>query len=115
MVCPAGEARRFRARAVDTSIQPAPTVGPDGSTGYGDLGRNIFRGLFEQNWDFAIAKKFSITENQRVDFQTEIFNLWNHPNFSNPANVDISSPNFGAITTMAGAARIIQFSLRYGF
>ena len=94
---------------------PAPVVGPDGSTGYGDLGRNIFRGPFEQNWDFSIGKTFSFTESQRLEFRTEFFNLWNHPNFNNPSFVDVSGPNFGAITTMAGTPRVIQFMLRYAF
>ena len=94
---------------------PAPVVGPDGSTGYGDLGRNIFRGPFEQNWDFSISKMFSIRESQKVEFRTEFFNLWNHPNFSNPTYVDVSGPNFGEITSMAGTPRVIQFALRYEF
>lgn len=94
---------------------PAPVVGPDGSTAYGDLGRNIFRGPFEQNWDFSLGKAFSITENQRVEFRSEFFNLWNHPNFNNPTFVDVSGPNFGAITSMAGTPRVIQFVLRYSF
>jgi Carboxypeptidase regulatory-like domain len=94
---------------------PAPVVGPDGSTGYGNLGRNIFRGPFEQNWDFSIGKTFAFTENQRLEFRSEFFNLWNHPNFNNPSFVDVSGPEFGAITTMAGTPRVIQFMLRYGF
>ena len=97
------------------AFMPAPVVGPDGSTGYGNLGRNIFRGPFEQNWDFSIGKTFSFTENQRLEFRTEFFNLWNHPNFNNPSFVDVSGPEFGAITTMAGTPRVIQFMLRYGF
>ena len=97
------------------AFMPAPVVGPDGSTGYGDLGRNIFRGPFEQNWDFSIGKQFHITESQFLLFRSEFFNLWNHPNFNNPSFVDVSGPNFGAITSMAGTPRIIQFSLRYGF
>ncbi|MGB8851123.1 MAG: TonB-dependent receptor [Candidatus Acidiferrales bacterium] len=94
---------------------PAPVVGPDGSTGYGTLGRNIFRGPFEQNWDFSIAKMFTIKESQKIEFRTEFFNLWNHPNFSNPTYVDVSGPNFGEITSMAGTPRVIQFALRYEF
>ena len=99
------------------AFEPAPVVGPDGSTGYGDLGRNTFRGLFEQNWDFSIGKNFSLTESQKLEFRSEFFNLWNHPNFANPSQVDVSGnpATFGAITSMAGTPRIIQFSLRYGF
>ncbi len=108
-------ATRLNAYVSLAAFLPAPVVGPDGSTGYGDLGRNTFRGPFEQNWDFSIGKRFPITENQNVEFRSEFFNLWNHPNFNNPSFVDVSGPNFGAITSMAGTPRIIQFSLRYGF
>ena len=100
---------------INADFLAAPVVGPDGSTGYGDLGRNTFRGPFEQNWDFSIGKTFAITENQRLEFRSEFFNLWNHPNFNNPTFVDVSGPKFGAITTMAGTPRVIQFMLRYGF
>jgi len=106
---------RLNAYVNINAFLPAPVVGPDGSTGYGDLGRNIFRGPFEQNWDFSIGKTFLFTENQRLEFRSEFFNLWNHPNFNNPSFVDVSGPNFGAITTMAGTPRVIQFMLRYGF
>ena len=36
------------------------------------------------------------------------------PNFCKSSFVDVSGPNFGAITTMAGTPRVIQFMLRYG-
>jgi Carboxypeptidase regulatory-like domain len=99
------------------AFMPAPVVGPDGSTGYGDLGRNIFRGPFEQNWDFSVVKDFPFAETQNVEFRAEFFNLWNHPNFNNPFFVDVSGnpATFGEITSMAGTPRVIQFALRYGF
>jgi hypothetical protein len=110
-------ATRLSAYVNFAAFMPAPVVpfSGDGSTGYGDLGRNIFRGPFEQNWDFSIGKQFKITESQFLLFRSEFFNLWNHPNFNNPSFVDVSGPNFGAITSMAGTPRILQFSLRYGF
>ncbi len=37
------------------------------------------------------------------------------PNFCNSSFVDVSGPNFGAITTMACTPRVIQFMLCYGF
>ena len=94
----------------------APSVGPDGSTGFGNLGRNTYRGPFQQNWDFTLRKSFAIREQQRFEFSTDFFNLWNHPVFSSPSFVDVESPsNFGQITGTQGSPRLIQFAGRISF
>ena len=91
-------------------------VGPDGSTDYGNLGRNTFRGPFLQNWDFSIGKNFRLTERQNFKFSAEFFNIWNHPNFNIPTFTDIESgPAFSRITSTAGTPRLIQFSAKYSF
>jgi hypothetical protein len=80
------------------------------------LGRNIYRGPFQQNWDFSLIKNIHITERQAVRFTADFFNLWNHANFSNPVSTDVESAgNFGVITSTKGVPRLIQFSLRYSF
>jgi hypothetical protein len=90
------------------------------TTGFGNLGRNVFRGPAQQNWDFALIKNFNITERQTLRFTTDFFNIWNHTNFGNPAVNDVetigtaNSP-FGKITSTVGTPRLIQFSLRYAF
>ena len=89
-------------------------------TGFGNLGRNIYRGPHEQNWDFSLIKNFHFTERQTLRFTTDFFNIWNHANFANPAVTDVetiggtSSP-FGKIVSDKGVPRLIQFSLRYAF
>jgi Carboxypeptidase regulatory-like domain/TonB dependent receptor len=103
------------------------------ATNFGNLGRNTFRGPFQQNWDFSLIKNFKITERQQLRFTTDFFNIWNHANFSNPTVTDVESifcsPNvngcpasginpstpFGKITGTVGTPRLIQFSLRYAF
>jgi len=94
---------------------PAPIVGIDGSTGFGTLGRNPFRGPFEQNWDMSIAKTWTVTENQNLKFSADMFNVWNHPVFDKPSITDIENPSFGQITNTVGTPRLMQFSLRYAF
>ena len=94
---------------------PAPVVGIDGSTGFGTLGRNPFRGPFQQNWDLAIAKTWAVAESQTLKFSADMFNVWNHPVFDKPSITDIESPSFGQITNTVGTPRLMQFSLRYGF
>jgi Carboxypeptidase regulatory-like domain len=85
-------------------------------TGFGNLGRNVYRGPSQQNWDFSIIKNFKITERQALRFTADFFNLWNHANFANPVSTDVESPgNFGVITSTKGVPRLIQFSLRFSF
>jgi hypothetical protein len=98
------------------AFAPAAAIGPDGATGFGDLGRNTFRGPFQQNWDFSAGKAFAVTERQRLRITADFFDLFNHPNFANPAFLDIESPsNFGQITSTVGTPRLIQFSAKYSF
>jgi hypothetical protein len=94
---------------------PAPIVGVDGSTGFGDLPRNAFRGPSQQNWDASLAKSWSVTESQSLKFSADFFNVWNHPVFDKPSITDIESPSFGQITDTVGTPRLVQFSLRYAF
>jgi hypothetical protein len=98
------------------AFAPAPAIGLDGSTGFGNLGRNTFRGPFQQNWDFSAGKSFAITERQALRITADFFNLFNHPNFANPAFLDVESPsNFGQITSTVGTPRLVQFSAKYSF
>ncbi|MGB8116247.1 MAG: carboxypeptidase-like regulatory domain-containing protein [Candidatus Sulfotelmatobacter sp.] len=97
------------------------------TTGFGSLGRNIYRGPFQQNWDFSLIKHFKLTERQDLRFAADFFNLWNHPNFGTPLVTDYeqylawasgsqSSPDpFGKIVNTTGTPRLIQFSLRWAF
>jgi len=85
-------------------------------TGFGNLGRNIYRGPFQQNWDFSLIKNTHLTERLNLRFATDFFNIWNHANFANPVATDVESPgNFGVITSTKGVPRLIQFSLRLSF
>jgi hypothetical protein len=85
-------------------------------TSFGDLGRNIYRGPHQQNWDFSLIKNFRLTERQSLRFTTDFFNIWNHSNFASPAQADVeNSSTFSRITQTVGTPRLIQFSLRYAF
>jgi hypothetical protein len=105
--------------ALCDSTQTDPSATPNSNycvTGFGDLGRNIYRGPYQQNWDFSLIKNFHLTERQNIRFTTDFFNIWNHANFSNPVSTDVENPgSFGFITSTKGVPRLIQFSLRYSF
>jgi len=108
-----------------TNFTTAPAADPVGcltdpnfacTTAFGDLGRNIYRGPFQQNWDFSLIKNLKITERQSLRFTTDFFNIWNHVNFANPSQADVENPSaFGKIFSTVGTPRLIQFSLRYAF
>lgn len=107
----------------------APGGGP-GDTDFGTLGRNIFRSPFQQIWDLALVKKFSVgRESRDVEFRASIFNLWNQPVFDVPDNgfTNVRSidpvllaagrpqPNFGVARSTVTPPRIVQLSLRFTF
>ena len=106
-------------QALCNQNQTDPTVIPNSNycvSGFGNLGRNIYRGPHEQNWDFSLIKNFKLTERQNLRFTTDFFNIWNHANFANPAVTDVENPGaFGKIVSDKGVPRLIQFSLRYAF
>jgi len=70
----------------------------------------------QKNVDFSIVKFVPITEQQKVEFRTEFFNLFNHPNFANPVNVITAPGNaFGSIVKTATGPRVVQFAFKYSF
>jgi hypothetical protein len=86
-----------------------------GGTVFGNLGRNVLTGPDQRNVDMALIKRTRLTEKVRMGFRWEVFNIFNHPNFANPAS-DVSTPStFGKITAMSVNSRIMQFGLKLEF
>jgi len=109
--------------AVPCTFNSTPTT-PGGST-YpivpgtchpGTLGRNALRGPDFVNTDFSITKDTKITERFNLEFRTDMFDVFNHPNFGNPV-LTATSKSLGIIgstrfpTGDFGSSRQIQFSL----
>jgi hypothetical protein len=85
-----------------------------GGTGYGGNGLGALRGPGQDNWDMSVAKTFKIKESQTVEFRTEFFNAFNHPQFGNPA-ANVALGSFGQIGATSVNPRLIQFALKYLF
>ncbi len=81
---------------------------------YGNAGRNLLRGPNLVNVDFSMFKNIPIRERLRLQFRAEFFNLFNHPNFSNPS-ASFGTASFGNITSTSTENRDIQFGLRLAF
>ncbi len=110
---------------------------PPGYGTYGTLGPNVFRGPGFVDFDFSLAKTFSLREKFRFQFRAEVFNLFNHPILANPygvptignSNTDPSGNagvNFGVLRATpdvaagnpvlgAGGPRAIQLGLKILF
>ena len=99
----------------------------------GTLGRNAIRGFAMHQFDAALTRRLFAGERVGVKARLEAFNLFNHPNFADPARF-LSSPLFGVAPSMlnlmlgtgspasgltpafqTGGARAVQLSLGISF
>ncbi len=79
----------------------------------GNLSRNAFQGPSFKDVDFAIFKNTNIGEKLKVQFRTEMFNLFNRTNLYQPQG-NMGNPQFGK-SRSAFASRQIQFGLKLMF
>jgi hypothetical protein len=86
---------------------------------FGNVARGLFTGPRLTNFDTSLFKKFSFNEKYSLQFRTEAFNIFNHPNFSSPNPVTFSGNNpsssAGVITATSTTSRQIQFALKVLF
>lgn len=66
-------------------LNPAAFAVPDAGT-FGNLPRNALKGPSFNQFDMIFNKRFRFSESVNLEFRTEIFNIFNHANFSNPAS-----------------------------
>jgi hypothetical protein len=91
-----------------------------GSCHPGSEGRDFVVGPTFLDTDFSVTKNTKITERFNLQFRTELFDAFNHPNFSNPV-LTATSVSFGQIQGTRtpngdfGSSRQIQFALKLQF
>jgi hypothetical protein len=68
------------------------------------------------NFDFAIFKRttFGPSERMGLEFRTEFFNLFNHPQFGAP-DTFLPDGTFGSVNSTINNPRLIQFALKFVF
>jgi hypothetical protein len=110
--CPAGSAFAL----------PVAVVGGRTVYHFGSLGRNVIVGPRFDNVDFSVIKNTPLSEDVRVQFRAEIFDIFNHANFGQPGRTaQPGSTTFGVITNTrfatgdSGSSRQIQFALKLLF
>ena len=105
-------------------INPAAFAVPAAGT-FGNAPRNIARGPGAWQIDLGVARSISFSERARLEFRSEFFNVFNHPQYGLPQGT-FGVPGFGSITQTvntttpvspvgSGTPREIQFALRIAF
>ena len=91
-----------------------PVVAASGATiRPGNLGNGAVRLPGTWNLNASIGKKFSVAEAVSLQIRGDMFNFFNHTNFSG-ITTDVNSANFGRFTSTSGA-RVIQLNARVVF
>ena len=120
-----------------TPAIPVPAICAPGDPQYhpghfGNLGRDTMISPGLANMDISVQKNFRVTENQKLQFRAEAFNLFNRVNLSNPGTTPYSSSDvpssaaFGVPTTNCAnngcqisstdlRPRTLQLGLKYTF
>jgi hypothetical protein len=103
-------------RFFDTSVFGRPAAGTAGNAP-----KDVFRGPGINSWDISIFKNFPVTERAALQFRLEMYNAFNHTQFSgvdtgarfDTAGNQVNS-RFGQLTSDREPRRM-QFSLRFSF
>lgn len=77
----------------------------------GNAQRNSLELPGTNNWDISLEKNTKLLERLTVQFRSELFNAFNHPQFGGP-NSNLASGQFGVISSLAQPPREIQFGLK---
>lgn len=93
-------------------------------TPFGNIGRNTFPGDRIESFDFSIFKTTRITEQVKIQYQLNLFNALNHPNFGIPNNITLDQAgrtffnfqeNDGSFSLLNNGRRTIEMALKIIF
>jgi hypothetical protein len=83
--------------------------------GFGNLGRNTFRGPLQKRFDLSFAKETKISESVSFELGFDLFNVFNTVNLANPNSDLQDGVDFGLITSTVGGPRVGQFRAKLRF
>ena len=103
----------------DLWYDPCAFVLPPANT-LGNAGRNTVTMPGRAAVDFSLMKNFDVTEQAKLQFRFEAFNLFNHANFGTPGRTvrntsGVLNATAGRIDTTVGTPRQLQFALKLTF
>ena len=98
------------------AVFTAPSLAPGQQSAhdFGNARIGNLRGPNLVDFDFVLQKNFQVKDYGQVEFRSEFFNIFNHPNLGLPANyVDVAGG--AAITNTAADNRELEFAVKYSF
>jgi hypothetical protein len=107
----------------DTSSFAAPGLTPSGAPAQGNLGKNVYSGPGQAQFNATISRIFDIRDGVSLQLRMDAINALNHPVFANPS-VDMTSSSFGQVTALTGSVtagnnaapgRTLQFAATVSF
>ena len=110
------KSERTFSRNFNTDVFQAPAVGT-----LGNAGRTVLRGPGTENWDLSFFKNFPIREPFRLQFRMEMYNAFNHTQFSafdTTARFDATGKQVNSTLgqfTASRTPRQIQLAVRFTF
>lgn len=81
---------------------------------YGNAGVYPLHGDDQIQLDSSLAKTFSLFEGTQLEFRTDAFNTFNHPDFGTP-DASVGDAGEGQVTSTSVDNRRLQLSLRLSF
>ena len=100
-----------------------------GSAIRGNLGRNTLRTRGINNFNVNLLKRINITEGTHLEFRTEFYNVFNHPQYGlgsvspfSPGDTGVSASVIGSTAGRFlhpefadGGGRVIRYQLKFTF
>jgi len=86
---------------------------PAGVNRVGNASRNVILGPSTTRFDATLSKKIRFSESKSLQLRWEVFNIFNHTNFTTFSSANVTSPVYGQINntrdqrTMQLGAKII--------
>jgi len=114
-------ANPYAGQSVNQWINPAAFADPGNAIGrFGNASAGDVVGPGTQAISLSLIKSVNVTERFRIRIGAQVGNVFNHPNFAVPSNLNVSVPaGFGQITSLQTAEgagpRDIQLTARINF
>lgn len=82
---------------------------------FGDCGYNTMRGPHYKTMNFSVFRNWPFSDDRRLEFRVEVFNLFNWTNFGFPGSSVANQNTFGRISSSLRDPREMQFALKFYF